>query len=211
MLRVSLLSLLLCNVGLVQSFGALVPKILKQPPLTVLHANERQGTSVRPTVSLTQLIDSSSDLEVQSDLGIESKVSSNLARVETEAETRILPDVDWTDVKDRVGVELKEAWDCASIAADGIFRSNVTPEDIVHVCDAIDGVTIDEDVFLSHALELKRRSLEFQRYELLSKLLRKDYEAYVATASFLSPSRIAREELPNVQDVPMDKNAMIAS
>jgi hypothetical protein len=48
--------------------------------------------------------------------------------------------------------------------------------------------------------------LEFQRYEKLAKLMRKDYDAYVATASFLSPSRIARRNLPNVQDVPFDKD-----
>jgi hypothetical protein len=33
-----------------------------------------------------------------------------------------------------------------------------------------------------------------------------DYEAYVATASFLSPSRIPRNQLPNIQDVPYDAN-----
>jgi len=40
---------------------------------------------------------------------------------------------------------------------------------------------------------------------LLAKLMRDDYDAYIATASFLSPSRIPRMQLPNVQDVPYDK------
>ena len=53
---------------------------------------------------------------------------------------------------------------------------------------------------------LRRRALQFQRYQGLVQLLQSDYDAYVATASFLSPSRIARNELPNVQDVPYDKN-----
>lgn len=47
----------------------------------------------------------------------------------------------------------------------------------------------------------RKRALEFRRYELLSKLQSVDYETYVATASFLSPSSIPRDQLPNVQDV----------
>lgn len=35
-------------------------------------------------------------------------------------------------------------------------------------------------------------------------MMRHDYDAYIATASFLSPSRIPRLELPNLQDVPYD-------
>jgi beta-carotene isomerase len=38
--------------------------------------------------------------------------------------------------------------------------------------------------------------------------MQKDYDAYVATASFLSPSRIPRLQLPNLQDVTIDKNAV---
>jgi Beta-carotene isomerase D27-like, C-terminal len=51
---------------------------------------------------------------------------------------------------------------------------------------------------------LRMGALKFQRYELLVKLMQHDYDAYIATASFLSPSRIARMELPNVQDVPFN-------
>ena len=39
----------------------------------------------------------------------------------------------------------------------------------------------------------------------LTKLMKKDYSAYVTTAEFLSPSRIDRLALPNVQDVPYNK------
>ena len=35
--------------------------------------------------------------------------------------------------------------------------------------------------------------------------MKQDYDAYIATASFLSPSRIPRMELPNIQDIPFDK------
>jgi hypothetical protein len=52
------------------------------------------------------------------------------------------------------------------------------------------------------------KALEARRYEYLAKLMQKDYDAYVATASFLSPSRIPRLQLPNLQDVVIDKNAV---
>lgn len=55
--------------------------------------------------------------------------------------------------------------------------------------------------YLNQYLSLRRRSHEFGRYHLLVKLLRSNYDAYVSTAEFLSPSRISRMELPNVQDV----------
>merc|ERR1712086_457156 len=52
------------------------------------------------------------------------------------------------------------------------------------------------------------RALEAKRYGYLVKLMKKDYDAYVATASFLCPSRIPRLKLPNVQDVTIDKNSI---
>lgn len=39
---------------------------------------------------------------------------------------------------------------------------------------------------------------------MLVKLLKSDYDAYIKTAEFLSPSRIPRTELPNVQEVAYD-------
>jgi hypothetical protein len=54
-------------------------------------------------------------------------------------------------------------------------------------------------------LQLRRRALEFQRYQMLVHLQQNDYAAYTATASFLSPSRIPRDQLPNVQDVVMNE------
>lgn len=49
---------------------------------------------------------------------------------------------------------------------------------------------------------LRTAALELRRYQLLARLMRSDYDAYVATASFLSPGLISREDLPNIQDVP---------
>jgi len=59
-------------------------------------------------------------------------------------------------------------------------------------------------VLLADTLEFKKRAMELGRYHLLTKLMKQDYQAYVATASFLSPSRIPRLDLPNIQDVPLN-------
>ena len=40
---------------------------------------------------------------------------------------------------------------------------------------------------------LRTAALELRRYQLLARLMRSDYDAYVATASFLSPGLISRE------------------
>jgi hypothetical protein len=122
--------------------------------------------------------------------------------------TSIANDIDFEAIKERVVNECKEVADCASIATAPLFQSSeVTPEDIVKVCDALDAFVITESLFSSQKLQLRRQALEFQRYELLAKLLKQNYESYIATASFLSPSRIPRIQLPNLQDVPIDKNA----
>lgn len=124
--------------------------------------------------------------------------------------TSIADDIDLEAIKDRVVNELKEVYECASLATAPIFQSDdaVTPEEIVKVCDALDELGIEENLFTSKQLQLRRQSLEIKRYELLAKLMKKDYDAYIATASFLSPSRIPRMKLPNIQDVPFDKNAV---
>lgn len=78
----------------------------------------------------------------------------------------------------------------------------VTPEAIVILCDELDNVS--NQYMESHQIvsrSVRQTTLQWIRYELLVKLMRKDYNAYLATASFLCPRRIAREDLPNVQDV----------
>ena len=121
--------------------------------------------------------------------------------------------VDLDAIKERLVGEFKEVSECASLATGPLFQSDdsVTPEEIVKVCDKLDELSLDENLFTSKQLQLRRKSLEFKRYDLLGKLMRKDYEAYIATASFLSPSRIPRMELPNLQDVPFDKDAVAAA
>jgi hypothetical protein len=158
--------------------------------ITVCHAaaNKKKKSPFRPTISLTRM-DSNKDT----------------------GELSALSDVDWDSIKTRLGDEFKEAGECLSIATDALLNQNVTAQDIVRVCDTLDEITADENLFVADTLELRRRSLEFQRYEMLVKLMKSDYDAYVATASFLSPSRIPRSQLPNVQDVAMDKNAAVVS
>jgi hypothetical protein len=107
----------------------------------------------------------------------------------------------------QVTEEITEIAACAKIALSAALQSmeKVTAEAIVNVCDELDDVKSDPTLFVSREWNLRQKALEVQRYELLAKLLKKDYNAYVATASFLSPRRIPRQQLPNVQDVPYDK------
>lgn len=196
MWRITLFCFLAFNLGfLVQSFGTFNVKWTKKTtrPLAECLAEPRRMISLerldnfeRRTLFLTRLEESNREVELSS------------------------PEFDWNDVGNRIRAEIKEAFECASLAVVAVMRLDVTPEDIPRVCDTIDELMIDEDLFVSSTLQLRKRALEFQRYELLAKLQRKDYEAYVATASFLSPSRIPRTQLPNVQDVPMDNNTAVA-
>jgi hypothetical protein len=109
-------------------------------------------------------------------------------------------------IKDRIIGELQEVTECAAIVMRPFWSpdSSVTPESIVNVCDDLDNIMINEKLLSSSQLQLRRRALEIQRYELLCKLMQRDYQAYIATASFLSPSRIPRKNLPNIQEVPLD-------
>jgi Beta-carotene isomerase D27-like, C-terminal len=118
--------------------------------------------------------------------------------------------VDLDAIKTRILGELREVTECATIATKPLWysESSVTPEEIVKLCDDLDDIVINDTLLSSSQLQLRRRALEFQRYELLCKLMRKDYQAYVATASFLSPSRIPRKQLPNLQDIPLDLSFM---
>jgi len=84
------------------------------------------------------------------------------------------------------------------------------PETLVKLCDSIDderahlAVTTQTQQLTIESMELRKSALELARYHLLIQLMKDDYEAYIATASFLSPSRIPRLDLPNSQDVPLN-------
>lgn len=110
------------------------------------------------------------------------------------------PSADVPDWATRLWEESKEIAACANLVLSAVLlpKENVEAEDIVKICDEIDATPEG----------LRMKALEARRYEFLAKLMQKDYEAYIATASFLSPSRIPRRELPNLQDVPIDKNAV---
>jgi len=100
-------------------------------------------------------------------------------------------------IPDKIVAELKELATCVSVAYGYLSQnpSDVKAEDIVKLCDTIDEeIAKDPSGLLVENLELKLRALELGRYHLLTKLMKADYDAYVATASFLSPSRIDRLE-----------------
>ena len=54
---------------------------------------------------------------------------------------------------------------------------------------------------MNRILSIRQKCHEFGRYQLLVKLLESNYDTYIKTAEFLSPNRIPRTELPNVQEV----------
>jgi hypothetical protein len=120
-----------------------------------------------------------------------------------------LEQVNWENIGQRIMAEAKEVTECASLAVSPLLRedSSVQVEEIVRLCDDYDDLATDPSLFTSTQLQLRRRTLEFQRYQLLTKLMKKNYDDYVATASFLSPSRIPRRQLPNLQDVPLMKES----
>ncbi|MGK3761446.1 MAG: hypothetical protein ACI8RD_013764 [Bacillariaceae sp.] len=126
-------------------------------------------------------------------------------------------DFDASQLASRVVEETKEVASCASLVLSAMFLSSdkVEAEEIVKICDEIDDAAIstttttDGELFVSKNLQLRTRALKMKRYDYLAKLMQKDYDAYVATANFLSPSRISRRELPNLQDIDVpidDKN-----
>jgi hypothetical protein len=142
-------------------------------------------------------------------------VSNKMYTIGSITETSLFSELDndtnLSSAGDRIVEELKEASNALSLVYSYISQdpSLVTPEDIVKVCDAIDEEEArvknkSEVQLLMDSIELKKKSMELGRYHLLVKLMKKDYDAYVATAGFLSPSRIPRLDLPNIQDVPFN-------
>ncbi|KAL7463814.1 hypothetical protein ACHAXS_004173 [Conticribra weissflogii] len=114
-----------------------------------------------------------------------------------------------SDIVNQVTLNFRELATCSSLLYGYLAKPSaaVTAEDVVLACDAIDEVSSTyfdgwNSFFNNDNLALRRRCHEFGRYQLLVKLMQQDYDAYVATAAFLSPSRIDRRDLPNVQDVP---------
>lgn len=119
------------------------------------------------------------------------------------------PSFDVVALGRRLLEEARELATCVKLASEPLFKSDtsIDAQDIVLLCDELDALETNDDLLVSRLLGLRRRALAFRRYEMLAKLMRKDYSGYVATASFLSPSKIPRDQLPNVQDVKIDKGA----
>jgi Beta-carotene isomerase D27-like, C-terminal len=117
------------------------------------------------------------------------------------------------EIQERIYQEANEVVACLQIAAEPFLKSaegssGITSA-IVQACDQIDSLSKEKDrasrsnLWVNQNLQLRRRAFEAARYDYLCRLLQTDYDVYVTTATFLSPSRIPREKLPNVQDVPM--------
>ena len=107
------------------------------------------------------------------------------------------------EIVQRISEEWKELISCASLMFQYGNQKTVKATDIVEFCDDMDAQvppTSTTTTWLSQTL--RPEAYKFARYQLLTKLMIQDYEAYVATATFLSPSRIPRVDLPNVQEVP---------
>lgn len=109
--------------------------------------------------------------------------------------------------------EAEEIQKCGQLMLETFLRpkAEISANDIVEICDTLDELKVNEELWTNKILQLRRKAWEVRRYEWLARLLETDYEAYVATASFLSPSRIPRRDLPNVQDVPLAKDVPVGS
>ena len=121
-----------------------------------------------------------------------------------------LSDNNNNDILDKITSELREISECTSLAYSYISKPNqdISVEDVVMACDAVDNEAkksssddTTTQLYMNQYLSLRQNTHEFGRYYLLVKLLSSDYDAYIKTAEFLSPSRIDRGDLPNVQDV----------
>ncbi|KAL7455028.1 hypothetical protein ACHAWC_008544 [Mediolabrus comicus] len=116
------------------------------------------------------------------------------------------------DVLGKISAELTELVECTSLVFNYLSKpeNQVSVQDVLLACDAVDAASSSStttpasnnddnddtatkqqqhESYLNQYLSLRQKSHEF------------DYNAYVKTAEFLSPSRIPRGELPNVQDV----------
>lgn len=136
--------------------------------------------------------------------------SNTNAFISTMRRQRIIPMHMVVETKMEVDVEgmVKESFSALTTGTKYLWKSsllnnsNSNPErvqatvvEIIELCDALDQPTVTQTP--------TARALEYGRYALLQALMRLDYNAYVNTASFLSPSRIPRDQLPNVQDIPL--------
>lgn len=117
------------------------------------------------------------------------------------------------EVLTNISSELQEISACFALAYNYLTKPNndVSVEDVVRSCDAIDSITTSTSnpsshgetstILLTEKLMLRKRVHEYGRYQLFVKLMKVDYHAYVTMAEFLCPTRVLREELPNIQDV----------
>lgn len=123
--------------------------------------------------------------------------------------------MDMEDVTAKLQKEASEIQECSKIFIETYLQMPkadvLDVKEIVQICDQLDTLQVNPELWTSQTLKLRQKVLEHRRYEYLVQLLKHDYEAFVATASFLSPSRIPRRQLPNVQGVPLAKDVPVGS
>ncbi len=170
-------------------------------------------TPHRKTTSITTFLKNSNDDNSQSDASTSKPSNSQPMKAESSAASTMDLDV----ITARLSAEWNQFTDNVSIAYKYISMdpssNSVSVEEIVTLCDAIDEEVLrlqslsgssESTKLLMDTLELRKKAYELGRYHLLTKMMKKDYSSYVTTASFLSPSRIDRLDLPNAQDIPLN-------
>ena len=106
------------------------------------------------------------------------------------------------DIFETIKLEASSLQNSLSTALKYIQSNNIA-KDVAAVCDDLDKLcyeTKQGELFMEK-FGVHEKALRLARRNMLAKLMREDYEGYVATAEFLSPGRIPRSELPNVQGI----------
>ena len=168
--------------------------------------------------STTNMAARSSNIQIE-------KMGSERNTRSVDIEVEVEPSL--SSIADRIARELEVISESASITYRYVIKTKFNngdedddteplPEKLVKLCDAIDIerahleaiTTTSQQQQQQHltveSIQLRKSAMELARYHLLIKLMKDDYQAYIATASFLSPSRIPRMDLPNTQDVPLN-------
>ena len=87
------------------------------------------------------------------------------------------PTADSSELLDKAKAEATEIFECGSIVFSALSQSadEVTPEAVVQICDLIDETKPNLDLFVSREIGLRVKALKLKRYEMLAKLMKKDY------------------------------------
>jgi Beta-carotene isomerase D27-like, C-terminal len=193
--------------------------------LLLAHESKVHGLTSRIGVGKYRVFTTTTRLEVRADDNGNDRLEDVSQRsLLAEGKERLLS-IKWDDIGSMLLEEAKDVSKSVALAFTPVFQSDssTSAQDILQICDELDALesgtaTVDGSSGAARqdggtagsqsptSAALRRQALKYARYELLAKLMRSDYSSYVATAIYLSPSRIPRCELPNVQDIPYHQN-----